>query len=35
MDADRSNLVGDEAKGLLVGRRPVEVAVRADDVTVT
>src|SRR5256712_1362058 len=29
-----SYLVGDEAKDLLVGRRPVEVAVRPDDVAV-
>ena len=34
MDADLSYLVGDEAKDLLVGLRPVEVAVRAGDVGV-
>jgi actin-like ATPase involved in cell morphogenesis len=33
VDADLSYLVGDEAKDL-VGRRPVEVAVRPDDVAV-
>jgi hypothetical protein len=34
MDADLAYLVGDEAKELLVGRRPVEVAVRPTDVAV-
>src|SRR3954466_1152250 len=34
MDADLSYLAGDKAKDLLVGRRPVEVAVRPDDVAV-
>src|SRR6266704_3908583 len=34
VDADLSYLVGDEAKDLLVGRRPAEVAVRPDDVAV-
>jgi hypothetical protein len=32
VDADLSDLVGDEAKEFLVGRRPVELAVRPDDV---
>jgi hypothetical protein len=31
VDADLSYLVVDEAKDLLVGRRPVEVAVRPDE----
>jgi len=34
VDADLSNLVDPEAKDLLVGRRPVEAAVRPDDVAV-
>jgi hypothetical protein len=34
VDADLSYLVGDEAKDLLVGLRPVEVAVRSSDVAV-
>ncbi len=34
VDADLSYLVGDKAKDLLVGLRPVEGAVRPDDVTV-
>jgi hypothetical protein len=34
MDADLSYLVGDETKDLLVGRRPVEAAVRPGDVAV-
>jgi hypothetical protein len=34
VDADLPNLVDPEAKDLLVRRRPVEVAVRLDDVAV-
>jgi hypothetical protein len=34
VDADLSNLVDPGAKDLLVGRRPVEVAVRPDDVAI-
>jgi hypothetical protein len=34
VDADLSYLVDPEAKDLLVGHRPVEVAVRPDDVAV-
>jgi hypothetical protein len=34
VDADLSDLVSDEAKDLLVGRRPAEAAVRPDDVAV-
>jgi hypothetical protein len=34
VDADLSYLVGDEAEDLLVGRRPVEGAVRPGDVAV-
>jgi hypothetical protein len=34
VDADLSDLVGDEAKDLLVGRGPVEAAVRPADVAV-
>jgi hypothetical protein len=34
VDADAADLVDPEAKDLLVGRGPVEVAVRPDDVAV-
>jgi hypothetical protein len=34
MDADLSYLVGDEAKDLLVGRRPVKAASWPDDIAV-
>jgi len=34
VDADLSYLVGGEAKDLLVGHRPVETAIRPDDVAV-
>jgi pimeloyl-ACP methyl ester carboxylesterase len=34
VDADLPDLVGDEAEDLLVGRRPVEAAVRPGDVAV-
>jgi hypothetical protein len=34
VDADLSDLVDPEAKDLLVGRPPVEAAVRPDDVAV-
>jgi len=34
VDGDLSYPVRDEAKDLIVGRRPVEVAVRPDDVAV-
>jgi hypothetical protein len=34
VNADSSNFVDAEAKDLLVGRRPVEAAVRPDDVAV-